>query len=180
VSLRTRVLQTLVSAYSDLKKALTIRLGCSELASDALHDTYVRLESANIRAVDNPRAYVFRAALNVAHDHMRSRARRLTVDEVDELLETAIADESPAPARIAEAQSDIRLLEQALEQLSARQRDIFHSSFIDEVPHTEVARRLGVSVRTVQMELKAAVEHCVARLDQNTVRRFAKTEGKTS
>ena len=43
-SSRSSLRELLAQRYDDLKRRLTWRLGSAELASDALHDTWVHLE----------------------------------------------------------------------------------------------------------------------------------------
>lgn len=168
---RVTLRRLLLVGYDELKSRLTRRLGSAELAGDALQDTFLRLEcAAEIGAVNNPRAYLFRTALNVAADHRRSESRLLNVGEVDALLD--VADETPGPARVAEARSDIEALKQALNELPVRCREIFLAVWVDGVPRQEVAERFGVSVRTIKIELRRAREHCAVRLDREMTKRF--------
>ena len=58
--------------YDDLKLRLTRRLGSAELASDALQDTWIRLERASsIGPVLSPRPYILRVAYNIALKRLR-------------------------------------------------------------------------------------------------------------
>jgi RNA polymerase sigma-70 factor (ECF subfamily) len=161
---RNRLRQFLQSGYQDLMRGLTRRLGSADLAGDVLHDAYLRIETADLTNIENPRAYLYRAALNAANDRRRAESRRLTTEELDELFVLEAADPSPEPAQVCEAQSDLESLQRALHTLSARRRDIFEESFLREIPHAQLAERYGISVRMVQMELKAAVEHCALHL----------------
>ncbi len=51
------------------------------------------------------------------------------------------------------------LLEQAMAHLNPREREIMALRFIDELPQTEVARRLGISQMHVSRLQRAAVDH---------------------
>ncbi len=160
---RAALRNLLLAGYEDFAQWLTRRLGSSELAREALQDTFLRLESGTeIGPVRSPKAYLLRMALNIAANRRVSESRRLSVSETDMLLE--IADEAPGPARAAEARSEIEVLKRALNELPARRREIFIASWMDEISHQEIARRFGITVRTVQIELKDALEHCLLRL----------------
>ncbi|MHB8718091.1 MAG: SigB/SigF/SigG family RNA polymerase sigma factor [Candidatus Dormibacteria bacterium] len=52
-----------------------------------------------------------------------------------------------------------QVLEQAMAHLTPREREIMALRFIDELPQTEVARRLGISQMHVSRLQRAAVEH---------------------
>lgn len=148
--------------YDDLKARLTNRLGSSDLAGDALQDTWLRLARADVtHAVRNPSSYLFRTILNVAQDQRRSEKRHLLAVEIESLL--SLADDMPDPAQVAEARSDLRVFEAILAELPPRRRAILLAVRLDNLPLQEVANRLGVSLRLVSKELRLAHEYCVAR-----------------
>lgn len=162
----------LLASYGDLRKRLIRRLGSPELADDALHETFLRLETAHpVGPVRRPSAYLLRVALNIASNLRVAEARRLTVPETEALLE--IGDEAPDPARVAEARSDIEALTRALAELPVRTRDIFLAAWGENAPYQAIADQFGISVRTVQSELKHALEHCALRLDRPRGKNFA-------
>ena len=162
----------LLADYGGLDRRLTRRLGSADLASDVLQETYLRLQGmTKIATVRSPKAYLFRIALNIANDRRRAENRRLTVDEVDSLLE--IPDDRPDAARIIEDRSEVYLLKRAIAELPERRRRVLILSRIKDMPHREIAKRLGVTVRTVEMDLKQALEHCAERLQRRHPAKFA-------
>jgi len=166
-SLRT----LLLAEYVDFDRRLTRRLGSSDLASEALNETYLRLEGMReLGPVRSPKAYLFRIALNIAADRRRAEKRRLTVDEVDALLE--IPDDRPDAARVIEDRSEVNLLRHAITELPERRRRVLMLSRIDGMPNREIAALLGVTVRTVETDLKQAVEHCADRLKRPVRTKF--------
>lgn len=162
----------LLAGYENLKSRLTRRLRSAELAEEALQDTFLRLACASdIGPVRSPQAYLFRMAFNLAINRRIAENRRLSVAGTEALLD--VVDETPDPARMVEARSEIEALKRALEELPARRREIFLASWVEEVPHDEIAARFGVSVRTIQIELRHALEHCALRLQRNVTKKFA-------
>jgi len=169
----------LLADYSGLDRQLTRRLGSADVASDVLHETYLRLEGMNeIGPVRSPKAYLFRIALNIANDRRRAENRRLTVDEVDSLLD--IPDDRPDAARLIEDRSELQLLKRAIAELPERRRRVLTLSRIKDMPHREIARRLGVTVRTVEMDLKQALEHCAERMQRPIPPKFAFHRSRSS
>lgn len=153
----------LVQRYDDLKQRLTRQLGSADAAGDALQDAWLRLESReNIDAVQNIGAYVMRMAVNIAIDHQRSNSRLLTADELDSLLDET-ADPMPGPAQVVEARSDLDELVSVIETMPLRRQQVFVMVRLEGLPQLEVAERLGVSLRTVEKELKLAHEYCASR-----------------
>jgi RNA polymerase sigma-70 factor, ECF subfamily len=148
----------LQSQYADLVRRLTRRLGSSDAASEALHDTYLRLErGAEIGPVASPRAYLLRMAANLASNRRRADRRLLTAIEISALVD--LPDAAPDPERTAQARADVRAVLRALEALPAVRRDVFLASWAERQPHAEIARRFGLHLRTVQKEIQRAEAH---------------------
>jgi RNA polymerase sigma factor (sigma-70 family) len=159
--------QLLLQAYDELKARLTQRLGSSELAGDAMQETWLRLHHTEaIGVVRNPTNYLFRVALNIARDRLSADRRLLSAIEIERLLK--LADETPDPARVAEDRSDLRVVEALLAELTPRQREILAAARLDGMPRREIAKRLGISLSLVEKELKLAHEYCLARRDRIT------------
>jgi RNA polymerase sigma factor (sigma-70 family) len=160
--------QLLADDYNDLKLRLARRLGSLEFASEVLHETWLRLEryAGEPGLLRNPRAYLFRVALNVAKDRQRAGSRLLTLSEI-EALRHADRDEID-PARIAVARADIDALANALEELPERRRAIFIAARLEELPYRDIASAFGISIRMVERELKRALAHCRERLEINS------------
>lgn len=160
----------LVTGYDELKSRLTRRLGSSELAGEALQDTYLRLNTiGNIQSVQKPQAYLFRVALSVATTRLNAERRRRTEFETDAYFD--FVDATPDPARIVEGRSEIVALKRAMMELPVRRRQILVAACMDETPHHNIAQRFSVTVRTIQIELKQAITHCALRLDQDVAER---------
>jgi RNA polymerase sigma-70 factor (ECF subfamily) len=175
----TALRELLLEHYSGLGRQLTRRLGSADLVSDVLQETYLRLQEKNdIGAVRSPKAYLFRVALNIATDRRRAENRRLTVDEVDALLD--LPDDRPDAARVIEDRSEVSLLRRAIAELPERRRAVLLWSRIEGLPHRTIAARLGVAVRTVETDLKQALEHCAERLQRPSAVKFAFHRPKAS
>lgn len=174
------LLALFMEGQTELRKRLRRRLGSDELVNDVLQETYLRVERMpdGTVAQSNPGGYLFRMALNVAADQRQAEARYLTGEEVEELLH--FADDALDPARIVHARLEVAALEQAMQELTPRQRAILIASRVEDVPQQDIADRFRISVRMVGKELKRALEHCGARLDRRVVQRFGPGAGKES
>jgi RNA polymerase sigma factor (sigma-70 family) len=164
--------RVLVDEYGGLKRRLARRFGSVDFASEVLHEAWVRLDRIGegpSAGVHNPAAYLYRIALNIAADHKRADQRWLDRSEIELLCWQA--EQELDPARIAEARSELAALVHALDELPARRRAIFVAARLEELPHKEVAERLGVTVRIVDRELKAALEHFSKVVDKDRVPR---------
>jgi RNA polymerase sigma factor (sigma-70 family) len=169
----------LVADYSAMDRRLALRLGSADLASDVMQETYLRVEALNeIESIRSPKDYLFRIALNIANDRHRAANRRLTSEEVDSLLD--LPDDRPDPEREIEARSEMNLLKRAIAELPERRRKVLMLSRIEGLPNREIAARLRVTVRTVEMDLKQAIEHCAERLKRPVPVKFGFRRPETS
>lgn len=163
--------RALSADYEGLIKRLSRCLGSSDLAREALHETFLRIDRISESvAVRSPADYLFRIAINVAKDRRRSDRRLLSSAEIGAIME--IPDERPDPAAIAESRIEVGELEKALAQLPARRRKVFVSAHLENLPHSDIAARLGINVRTVEFDLQHALEHLSVRLGRKVIRRF--------
>jgi RNA polymerase sigma-70 factor (ECF subfamily) len=153
----------LVRDYFKLKSRLARRFGSADLATEILHETYLRLGTVDTLSVThNPDAYVYRAALNAAIDS-REQDRRW----VDKATIEAVRrrdDYELDPEEILRAQQEWRTLLAALDELPPRRRAIFLAARLQELSHREIATKLGISTDTVDRELKQAFEFFAKRL----------------
>jgi len=154
--------------YQDLLRFLTRRTGNAERAADVAQDTYVRLAAIPPTNLDiqNPRAFVYRVAGNLAIDMMR-REGRIAADFT--LLEAAetVPDTAPSPEASALARERLRLLEAALDELPSKPRLALLLSRVEGRSFVEIARQLGVSESMVAKYIAQALRHCRDRLRRN-------------
>ncbi len=161
----------LVLDYEALKNQLARYLGSADHASEALQDTWLRLERATPQQpIDRPFVYLLRIAYNIAVKRRRGERRTMMLEDARGALN--IVDDAPDPERVAEARSEFAALERALAELSPRRRDILIASRADGIPLREIAVRLGISQRLVEMELRLALLHCGQHLGKRIVQRF--------
>ncbi|MGT2429762.1 RNA polymerase sigma factor [Cupriavidus basilensis] len=150
----------LVANYKHLRRRLARHLGCPDLATECLHDAWLRLGDMAIGAdVQSPDAYVYRVACNAATDRLRSNRASLYAGDADAELDH-IADLGPGPDLIAEARSALQAVERAFERMPYRHRVVLLALRLEELPRQEVATRHGLSLRRVDTMLRQALEHC--------------------
>ena len=156
----------LVAHYASLHRRLARHLGCAELASDCLHDAWLRLGAAQqgtgAPLAHNPVAYVFRVACNVATDSLRRNRAWLYADDGEGEGDAidGVADAAAGPERLAEMRGDLRRLLQAVELLPRRHRQVLEAVRVEELSRQEVAQRHGMSLRNVDTALRQALDHC--------------------
>lgn len=157
----------LESNYRSLHRRLTRHLGCAELASDSLHDAWLRLGALaagdGAALAHSPVAYVFRVACNAAMDSLRRNRAWLYANEEDGAAGRVdfLADTAAGPERLAELHADVRRLAQAVDLLPRRHRQVLEALRVDELTRQEVAERHDMSLRNVDTALRQALDHCV-------------------
>ena len=163
--------EALSSDYEGLARRLARCLGSSDLAREALHETFLKVERVpDALSVNSPADYLFRTAINVAKDRRRGDARLLSVSEIEAI--TNIPDETPDPSAVVDGRLELRALEKALAELPARRREVFVAAHVEHLPHDQIASRFGINVRTVEFDLQHAIEHLSRRLGRTVVRRY--------
>lgn len=155
--------QLLIAHYDDLGRRLTRSLGSADLAQETLHELYLRPERPDgVGVLKNPLAYIVTMAVNLARDRWRTenrRAKRIDMGAFYDLI-----DENPGPDRIAEGRSDLAALSRALDLLTPRQKAVMVAAHFEQLSQAEIAKRLDISTRLVQIELQRALEFCDAYL----------------
>ncbi|KQW35827.1 MULTISPECIES: RNA polymerase sigma factor [Pseudomonas] len=138
-------------------------------AEDLLQETYLRVTRAlGERTVEHLEPFVFQTARNLALDHLRARriqSRTLLDDVPPEVVHNVVAPQSSAEDA-AHAQQLLERLNVSLQALSSRQQQIFILSRLHGHSYQQIAERLGVSLSTVQKELKLIMAICVGQLQR--------------
>jgi RNA polymerase sigma-70 factor (ECF subfamily) len=163
--------RTLLSHYESLARRLTRRLGSAERAAEALQNTFLKLErTESLGPIHNPEAYLLRIAVNMAGASDRAERRRLKSDEIDALL--GVADPSPDPEAVLMARSDLEALRRVLLELPPRQREILLLARVEGLSGQAMAAKYAVTTRTIEIELRRALDFCAARMDRKVIQRF--------
>lgn len=160
-----RLRSLFIDRYQQFKGRLARLLGSDDVASEALHDTWLRLAQAEqVGAVQNAESYIFRAALNAADDRRQRERHHRAVLDIESLPE--LADERPTPEDVVLARSELDAFRRILADLPTRRRAIFLAARLHNMPRQEIADRLGVSRRLVAKELLLAHRVFVERLKE--------------
>lgn len=161
----------LCADYESFTKRLARRLGSIDLAREALHEAFLRMDRvSDAVSIQSAASYIFRMAINVAEDRRRSDSRLLGNAEIDAILD--VPDEAPDAFSIVAGRAEFDAFCDALTELAERRREVFMAVHVEHLTHQEIAKRLGVTTRTIAFDLQHAMEHLSRRLGRKVVRRF--------
>ncbi|WP_080803551.1 sigma-70 family RNA polymerase sigma factor [Agrobacterium tumefaciens] len=148
-----------------ISRYLSRRAGSAEDGEDLAQEAWIRFSQSKAMTLVAPVPYLRRLVKNLAIDHSRSaHRRRLHSHEVDELLN--VDDNRPNPEAVLISRDTLSRLFEIMDELPARRRAILFSARVEGEAHRQIAATHGVSTRTVELEIRAAIEYCFARLNE--------------
>ncbi|MDE1169063.1 MAG: sigma-70 family RNA polymerase sigma factor [Pseudomonas sp.] len=157
------------SLYNDnhrwLRAWLYRRLQCPEDAADLTQDTFLRaLGSRQLVELQEPRAFLGTVAKRLLCNLWRRR--RL---ERDYLAQLALIPDCFAPSEedLALVREAIDAIDRLLDGLPARVRQAFVLHRLQGLSQPSIAQQLGVSLATVERDLRRAFIHCLVVAEQD-------------
>lgn len=146
---------------------LSQRISCTEAAQDIFQETFIRYAGYGGKdRVENPRAFIFRIAANLATDYLRSHSRHSGRD-----IETSADDETEggeqsalSVERTVMSQQQLEQLIAALDELSPKCREVFVLLKLKHCSYAEVEQRLSISQTMIFKYLTQALRHCRQRI----------------
>ncbi|MBW2316528.1 MAG: sigma-70 family RNA polymerase sigma factor [Deltaproteobacteria bacterium] len=137
------------------------RLGESTAAEDTTVETFAELwrTAKKFRGESRPSTWIYGIAhfKSLAARRAAGRNKRSKVISVDfETLSRAPSEEDPVERL--EAREEVRRVRQAIEALPQRYRQVIELAFFENLPYSEIARRLGMAEGTVKTQISRARE----------------------
>lgn len=172
--------------YRELLGFLSRAVRDRDMAADLTQESYARVLAAQQagQVIRDARALLFRTARNLVIDqHRRAEVRGQTVSPIsgddEDGLDQLLGPRSFEPDTILASREGLAAIVAVIERLPPRCREAFILYKFDGLSYAEVAERMGISQRTVEMQLQIAMEacwRCQDRLD-GTVRTAAARRG---
>ncbi|KIC83505.1 MULTISPECIES: sigma-70 family RNA polymerase sigma factor [Pseudomonas] len=143
-----------------LRSWLYRRLQCPHDAADLAQDTFLRVMKApQSVAIEEPRAFLATVARRLLSNLLRRRAlERAYLEELANLTEAC----APSEEELALVHEALVQIDQVLHGLPRRVRHVFILSRLDGLPQPQIARQLGISIATVERDLRRAFLHCLS------------------
>lgn len=162
--LQQHALHTLYDEHNGwLKGWLRKRVGCSEQAADLAQDTFVRvLIHRKAEGLREPRAYLSSIARGLLIDMFRRRSLEQAYLEALATIPEPLDISPEERALILEALIEI---DQLLDGLGSRTREVFLMAQLDGYSYVEIGRRMALSLNTVKRHAVRALTHCLLLMD---------------
>lgn len=151
-------LAALFALYGPRVKSMMLKLGASNaLAEDLVQETFLTVwRKAALYTAQRGAAstWIFTIARNLRIDQLRRQSNKPYED-----LETVqLASDLPSGSTLAEQHQVIERVTAALVTLSPEQQEVVRLSFINDMPHAQIAETIGIPLGTVKSRLRLAYE----------------------
>ncbi len=165
------LLTAYVERRGNLLRFFAARTG-ARVAEDLVQELYVKLATRPSGEVaDSPVALLYRIATNLMLDDARGRRRASARDNAwREAVQVSlggqdIADEPTAEAAAASRQR-LRQLAAAVGDLPPQMQRAFQLHKLEGLSHAETAAAMGLSVKSVEKHISAALRNLTAKFDR--------------
>jgi RNA polymerase sigma-70 factor (ECF subfamily) len=134
--------------------------GAGDAAEDLLQELWIKVSTSASGPVAQPLSYLYRAANNLMLDRYRSIRQAAKRDADWSGIETDGSDraQDPIGERPLIAREQLRIVQEELDRMGDRVAFTFRRHRIDGVPQKLIARELGVSLSTVETDLRKAYQ----------------------
>ena len=129
-------------------------------AADVSQEAFLRVYAAELgHATPVSEALLFTVAKNLALSELRKRTARAT-DATEDMSTLAIEAPRANPEVILGGKQRVQAVERAMSRMPPRCLEVFRLRKIEDLPHEEIATRLGISSKTVERHITQALRLC--------------------
>jgi len=132
--------------------------GAGDAAEDLLQELWLKIAAAPTGPVAQPLSYLFRAANNLMLDRYRSQQQATKRDHDWTEAATTLPgmSDEPSTERRLIAREQLSIMQRTIDTLGERAAAIFRRHRIDGVGQRDIAQEFGVSISTVESDLRRA------------------------
>ena len=158
------IYETFIGSESALRRYIARLVYRPEDVDDMVQETFLRAYRATEqRAIDYPKAYLFRVAKSVAIRELSKKTNQIT-DYMEE-AELEALQESGSTEQQLEAEEKIRFYCDAIAELPPQCRRVFLMRKYQAMSHKEIASALGISVGAVEKQVTLGIKRTMAYLN---------------
>jgi len=164
------LLEIYLERRANLVRFFAARCGSPSVAEDLAQDLYLKLTTRGpAPTAENPVALIYRIATNVMLDRARGEARASARDAAWRRVTHGsvggedVAEDAPADEAVASRQR-LRQLVDAVAELPPQMQRAFRLHKLEGRSHAETAQAMGLSVKSVEKHISAALKVLTAKL----------------
>lgn len=151
-------LATLFTLLGPRVKSMLLKGGASEaVAEDMVQETFLSVwRKAHLYSAERGAAatWIFTIARNLRIDLLRKNSSK----PYEDLETVALESNEPSGSVMVEQRQVIDRVGKALKNLTAEQQEVVQLSFLQEMPHAQIAAKIGIPLGTVKSRLRLAYE----------------------
>lgn len=153
-----QALADLFAIFAPRIKSMMLKLGASNaLSEDLVQETLLTVwRKAHLYSSSRGAAstWIFTIARNLRIDQLRRQSNKPYED-----LETVeLESDLPLGSKVVEQHEIIARVTKALQALPPEQREVVRLSFVQDMPHAEISKTLGIPLGTVKSRLRLAYD----------------------
>ncbi len=139
-------------------KSMILKQGANNaLAEDLVQETFINVwRKAALYSPERGAAgaWIFTIARNLLIDQMRRQSNK----PYEDLEGIELISDAPLGIHFVEQRQVVERVTRALDTLSEEQREVVRLSFVLEMPHSVIAKRVGIPLGTVKSRLRLAYD----------------------
>lgn len=140
---------------------------------DIVQETYVRVcqIERNGRRIQEPRAFLFRTARNLALDYLKRSETRLTssLEDCTDVMHDSAAELADQTFAAAASKQEFALFCEAVRELPQQCRRVFVLKKVYGYSQQEIARRLQLSENTVEKHIAEGIKRCTYFMQKHDI-----------
>ncbi len=145
---------------SKLKRLIFYYIGDRDLTDDVLHEVFIRvfnhIDKFNLKMKFS--SWIYQIAVNCSKNYLKDRAKRDNLLEKEKFRVERVDAEYLSPELSMINKYETSMLNEAIENLSDKVRDVFLLRFDHRIKYSEISEILNCSERTAKWRMKKAVE----------------------
>ncbi len=153
--------------HAFLKRFLARFFSDSQDIEDVAQEAYLRAYVAEQqKEIEQPKAYLFRIARNLALTQLTQKSKKIT-DYLEESGASVVIEYGAAADSEVEAEEALGLYCEAVAALPEKCRQVFLLRKVHGLAHKEIAKRMSLSVSSVEKYLLRGILECKAFVQEH-------------
>ena len=159
-------LEPLYLAMRDRVASMVSRIVPRDDVDDIVQETYLRLcRVVMVDEIQNPKAYIYRIARNLALDSLKKADNALTVSYIEEFPEPGARSDDVC--KKVESEEEFRYFCESVKRLPKQSRRVFVMQKVYGFSQRQIGHELGISQSTVEKHVSLATRRCAQYMDRH-------------